>query len=368
MPKNIILCCDGTNNQFSGDQTNVIRTHKVARRSAGQVTYYQCGVGTMPEPWREGPISRSLSLVGGLAFGDGFEENVADAYRFLMSNYETGDKVFLFGFSRGAYTARAVAAMLHSVGLLHPGSENLIRYAESYWQKDFGPKSPGEEVCLDFKRTLARDCPIHFIGVWDTVGSVGFINKFNTFPYTFKNPSVTYVRHAVAIDERRSCFRQNLMLQAYANQDIKNVWFAGVHSDVGGGYPPNEAGLAKIAFEWMMKQARLCDLKIDETALEFELRGHGAAPDACARQHDSLRCGWKLVEWIPVRRYNWATGEHEWRLPLSQPRDVEWFAAKPEVFMHQSVIARLKGLNDYRPPNIPHTEAELKAKFRIEPY
>src|SRR5258706_6842839 len=104
--KNIIICCDGTNNQFSGDQTNVIRTHKVAKRTAGQVTYYDCGVGTMPEPWRSNWLSRLASLVAGLAFGQGFDDNIADAYRFLMANYETGDQVFLFGFSRGAFTAR----------------------------------------------------------------------------------------------------------------------------------------------------------------------------------------------------------------------------------------------------------------------
>jgi len=368
--KNIVICCDGTNNQFAGDQTNVIRTHKVARRAAGQLTYYNCGVGTMPEPWREGWISRMVSLVGGLAFGNGFEANIADAYRFLMANYEPGDKIYLFGFSRGAFTARAVAAMLHSVGLLHPGMENMIRYAQKYWKQDFGAESPGGKVCSDFKKSLARECPAHFIGVWDTVSSVGYINQFRTIPHTLRNPSVSHVRHAVAIGERRSCFRQNLMFTAYEKQDIKNVWFAGVHSDVGGGYPAAGAGLAKVAFEWMMREARAKDMQIDPEALQRELHQIGAPPDPCADQHESLKSFWKAVELIPMRRYNWDTKQKEWRWTFGQARNVKRDAAKPEVFLHQSVIDRLKGRNDYRPPNIPHSEEESRALFKnkIEPW
>jgi uncharacterized protein (DUF2235 family) len=366
MPKNIIICCDGTNNQFSGDQTNVIRCHKVARRTLDQLTYYDCGVGTMPEPWREGWFSRFLSIVGGLAFGNGFEENIANAYRFLMGNYTPGDKIFLFGFSRGAYTARALAAMLHSVGLLHSGMESMIRYGQRYWRKDFGPDSPGGKVCNDFKRSLAQQCPVHFVGVWDTVSSVGYINQFRTFPHTLKNPEITHVRHAVAIDERRSCFRQNLMFAADGKQDVKNVWFPGVHSDVGGGYPAPETGLAKIPFGWMMREALACGMDIDEQALQRELSELGSAPNSCADQHESLRSFWKPVELIPMLRYDWDSGKREWRLTLGQRRNVLRHAAKREVFLHQSTIDRLNGRTDYRPSNLPNTESELKANFKIE--
>src|ERR1043165_18221 len=193
MSKNIVICCDGTNNQFDGDHTNVIRTYKVARCSATQTTFYDCGVGTMPEPWQTTKLGKRWSMLKGLAFGSGLMENIEDAYCFLMANYEAGDKVFLFGFSRGAFTARALAGMLHSVGLLRPGAENLIRYAQRYWLKDFGPDSPGGKLCGEFKETLGRQCPIHFIGVWDTVGSVGLINQYRTFPYTAHNPSVAHV-------------------------------------------------------------------------------------------------------------------------------------------------------------------------------
>src|SRR6266542_183290 len=271
MPKNIVVCCDGTNNQFDGYHTNVIRTYKVARRNSEQITYYDPGVGTMPEPWEKTKIGKRLSMLNGLITGDGLFDNISDAYKFLIVNYEPGDNVYLFGFSRGAFTARAVAAMLRSIGLVYPATENLLSYAQNYWLKDYGPQSNGGKICTEFKTTLSRSCPVHFIGVWDTVGSVGFFNNFRTFPHTMRNPEVTHIRHAVSIDERRSTFRQNLMLPTPSTQDVKNVYFAGVHADVGGGYPPEESGLAKISFEWMMREAAGCGLDIDETAFDREL-------------------------------------------------------------------------------------------------
>src|SRR5688572_28304788 len=118
MPKNIVICCDGTDNQFDGDHTNVIRTYRVLRQCDGQTAFYDPGVGTMPEPWWNTQIGKRWAMLKGLAFGTGFLQNIEDAYRFLMTYYQPGDKIFLFGFSRGAYTVRALAGMIHSVGLL----------------------------------------------------------------------------------------------------------------------------------------------------------------------------------------------------------------------------------------------------------
>jgi len=367
MGKNIVICCDGTNNQFSGDHTNVIRTHRVSLRNAGQITYYDCGVGTMAVPWAEGKWAKRWSVVKGLAFGSGFLENIADTYQFLMTNYEAGDAVYLFGFSRGAFTVRALAGMLHSTGLLHAGTENLIRYAQEYWRQDFGPASPGGKICAEFKRTMARPCPVHFIGVWDTVSSVGMINRFKVFPYTARNPVVAHVRHAVAIDERRSCFRQNLMWPdaAAPAQDVKNVWFAGVHSDVGGGYPKAEAGLAKISFEWMMREARACGLQVDAAALNQELTNDGAAPDPLADRHESLKGLWRIVELIPVRRYVGGAKGHEWRWDYGRPRNIERNASEPTVALHHTVLERLKKRADYRPPNL-QPDPTFGGKLRIE--
>jgi uncharacterized protein (DUF2235 family) len=368
--KNIVLCCDGTNNQFDGDHTNVTRAYQVACHLGSQLTFYDPGVGTMPEPWQTTRLAKRWSVLKGLAFGSGFMRNIGDAYAFLMDTYEPGDQVFLFGFSRGAFTARAVAAMLHSVGLLLPGSKNLIPYAQRYWRddlrKDTGDDTPGAKVCAEFKQTMARECPVHFIGVWDTVSSVGLINLFQTFPWTYKNPIVSHVRHAVAIDERRSCFRQNLMMPAFAGQDVINVWFPGVHSDVGGGYPAQEAGLAKVAFEWMMREAGLCGMHIDASALKHQMHQAGASPDPCADRHESLKGGWRLVELIPVRRYNWTSGKNEWRWPLGSPRNIQRNAGEPHVRLHHSVITRLKGRNDYQPPNLPKDDPTLGGKLAIE--
>ncbi len=150
MAKNIILCCDGTSNQFAGDQTNVIRIYRCASNIHGlQVTFYDPGVGTMPAPGVQTGLAKRLSVLLGLAIGLGFTDNVRDAYCFLMEHYEEGDQVFLFGFSCGAFTARAVAGMLHAVGLLRPGTENLVPYAIRYWRNCYTTK--GYSVAVDFK-------------------------------------------------------------------------------------------------------------------------------------------------------------------------------------------------------------------------
>jgi uncharacterized protein (DUF2235 family) len=368
MSKNLVLCCDGTNNQFDGYHTNVIRTYKVACRHPGQLTYYNPGVGTMPKPWEKTKIAKRLSMLNGLMFGDGLFDNISDAYKFLILNYEPGDKVFLFGFSRGAYTARAVAALLYSVGLLHRDTECLLPYALSYWQSDFGPQSPGGQTCAEFKSTLARTCRVHFIGVWDTVSSVGVVNNFRSFPHTGHNPEVTHVRHAVSIDERRSTFRQNLM-SPVDHQDVKNVWFPGAHSDVGGGYPPGEAGLAKVAFDWMIREAVACSLEIDQTTLDRELRQVGEPPNPNGKLHRSLRGGWWIGELLPMKHFNWDDHRWHWRWLIgafNQPRDILRNAGKPFVSIHHSVLARMRQNSDYRPINISDDETTIRSKFQIE--
>src|SRR4051812_39013145 len=154
MSKNIVLCCDGTSNQFASDQTNVIKLYRCLLNIAGQqLTFYDPSVGTQPAPGLWFGFEKRVSVLLGLAIGLGFKGNIRDAYCFLMENYEPGDKVYLFGFSRGAFTARAVAGMIHAVGLLRPGTDNLIPYAMSYWRKSYTPE--GAKIAADFKRTLA---------------------------------------------------------------------------------------------------------------------------------------------------------------------------------------------------------------------
>jgi uncharacterized protein (DUF2235 family) len=371
--KNIIVCCDGTDNQFSGDHTNVIRAFKVADGLPGQACYYDPGVGTLPLSGFVTNLGERWSIIEGLAFGAGLIEDVQEAYEYLMAVYEPGDLIYLFGFSRGAFTVRALAGMINAVGLLYPDSNQLVPYATNYWRKHKGADSPGGKVCNEFKATLARDCPIHFVGVWDTVSSVGFANLFrniSSFPFTFRNPGVAHVRHAASIDERRCFFRQNLMGRSDPAQDVKNVWFAGVHSDVGGGYAPAESGLAKLAFEWMMVEALALGFTVDRgdlTAGYFHELGLGQPPDARGKLHRSLEGGWYVAEVLPMRRYSFHDQEYHMRLNLARPRDIEVSRTWPGVAVHQSVLDRMDAIPTYRPPNLPGSSAEVRAKYSIEP-
>jgi uncharacterized protein (DUF2235 family) len=220
-----------------------------------------------------------------------------------MRNFEPGDNVYVFGFSRGAYTARSLCGMLHAVGLLTLGNEGLTPYAIRMIKQrkiDF-------DVAFDFKRTFSRECKPHFVGVWDTVSSVGWVYNAVRFPFTAvtHNPDLAVVRHAISIDERRAFFRQNLFGKpADPKQDVKEVWFAGVHSDVGGSYPEAESQLSKIALRWMICEAELAGLAVDQTRKAEILGGKppNVAPDPNSKnQHESLHGLWWIAELCALR-------------------------------------------------------------------
>lgn len=371
--KNIIVCCDGTDNQFSGDHTNVIRAFKIAEGLPNQACYYDPGVGTLPLTGWVTKLGEWWSITEGLAFGAGLIADVQEAYGYLMKVYDPGDQIFLFGFSRGAFTVRSLAGMLNAVGLLFPDSDQLVPYATDYWKQCKGVDSTGAAVCAEFKATLARPCPVHFIGVWDTVSSVGFTNILfhnKSFPFTYRNPSVTHVRHAVSIDERRCFFRQNLMGRDYPGQDVKNVWFSGVHSDVGGGYPPDQSALSKLTFEWMMVEARNCGFKIDmgesPDSYAKEL-AHGQSPDPCGMQHESLQGAWWLAEVIPTGHFSVADEKYHWRMNLGSPRNIAIGRALPGLLIHESVLNRMDMVPGYRPRNLPDSSAGVRSLYQIEP-
>ena len=353
MSKNIIICCDGTNNQLEGDITNVVRLYQVVQKDAGQVAYYDPGVGTMADPVERSWLGKRWSMVEGLAFGAGLEEDVREACRYLMQTYEEGDKVFLFGFSRGAFTARVLAGMLHGVGLLHAGAENLLPYM---WRYYLAMKDEISEETKALRRSFTRECPVHFLGLWDTVGSVGMYGNNQAFPFTWKNDSVHIVRHAVSLDERRGGFRSNVFLQdetplpeLNGRWRVMNVWFPGVHSDVGGGYLfPLESGLAMVAFAWMLHEAKAAGLCVDDAKAGALLAA--CAPDPLGKKHESLECYWHLVECLPVRRYDFATKTKKWRWPWQNWR-VRTMVQKPII--HQSVLDRKAGDSTYCPNNFP---------------
>jgi uncharacterized protein (DUF2235 family) len=315
MPRNIVVCCDGTGNEYGQDNSNVIRLYQTLRRGPDQrVAYYHPGVGTMGAKNALTAFGKAWTKFRGLAFGYGLSENIADAYECLMHAYEPGDRLFIFGFSRGAYTARALCGMLRMFGLLSPGNEALIPYAIRLFKSNdsgllsrFRARPSKFMIAAGFKKTFCRECKPHFVGVWDTVSSVGWILdpiglKPGRLPYTFDLDEVSIVRHAVAIDERRAFFRQNLVREQ-SGRDVKQVWFAGVHSDVGGGYPEGESGLSKISLRWMLQEATRAGLVVDD-AMAARLLGEDPAqakPRANAILHNSLTPVWWLGEFWPKR-------------------------------------------------------------------
>ena len=276
--KNIVVLCDGTGNQVSVySHTNLVRLarrlDKTTGESGRQIVFYDPGLGTEGAPGALTLTGKAITKILGLAFGYGLSKNLADAYAFLMQNYEPGDRIYIFGFSRGAYTARALAGLLGRIGLLDRGCENLIRYAIKYYHKrdghqlnffkqrfsrtyalKWGAVVPEIDDAHLADRSSKGVIPVHFLGVWDTVKSIGFLRPHFTLPDTDWLPNMINGRHAVAIDEKRSQYqpvlwdsdtndshdtqkdRRKVNRQTCLHQDIETKWFSGVHADVGGGY------------------------------------------------------------------------------------------------------------------------------------
>ncbi|MDW7692049.1 DUF2235 domain-containing protein [Flammeovirgaceae bacterium SG7u.111] len=286
MGKNIVVCYDGTGNEYGKNNTNVVKTFESIIRDKEQIGFYDPGVGTFSVLGRN--LGKKVGIILGQAFGSGLQQNIEDGYEYLMNRYEPGDKLYIFGFSRGAFTARALAGMLHKFGLLQKGSKNLIPYvSKMYNEKRFG-------VANDFKKGFCNECKPHFVGVWDTVGSLGSIHS-KTFYDAKLNPDVTYGYHAISIDEKRSKFPVSLwdeLAREQAYQTIEQAWFAGVHSDVGGWY--TETGLSDIALGWMMDKAQAAGLKLKD-GWEKKLK-----QDCHCKSHESREGFWKV--WKAVMR------------------------------------------------------------------
>jgi uncharacterized protein (DUF2235 family) len=333
--KNIVICCDGTGNEFDGDRnSNVVKLYSTLIINDSQVGYYHPGVGTMGAPTARNWLEKEWTRALGLAFGAGLKANIGDAYRYLMDVYAEGDRVYLFGFSRGAYTVRALAGMLHMFGLLCPGNDGLIPYIIRMFSKKIGTDrimKKNLEVSDYFKATCSRKCPVHFVGVWDTVTSVGWITDPLVVPFGARNPEMQIGRHAVSIHERRCYFRQNLWGAPFPNQDIKQVWFTGVHSDVGGSYPESESGLSKVTLEWMLHVAAVAGLCVDPFKAKEVLGSIPPAepwmppyvkPNPNADKHESLRRAWWILEFLPHRHVDMSSGTPvvRWRIPFGAAR------------------------------------------------
>lgn len=355
MLRNIVVCCDGTANQFAVDRTNVVKLfYTLEHGTAAQMTYYHPGVGTMEAVGAVTKVGRKVTKLLGLATGYGLETDIRDAYIFLMRTFEPGDRVYLFGFSRGAYTVRAVAALLHMYGLIRPGNEPQVPYAIRLMMAITKLREQGnEKQKLDEYFQLAQDfkdhfsittCVPHFVGIWDTVSSVGWIENPLRLPYTDNPPNIAIGRHAIAIDERRAFFRTNLWHPKPGGgpADVKQVWFAGVHCDVGGGYPEQQSGLSKLALEWMLREATANGLLVSQGRVDRMLGLAGspplAKPDPDGKMHKSLKGAWHLAEFIRKRHFNWKTRTEGKRMNLYRRRTI------PDgALIHHSVFARDKG-------------------------
>jgi uncharacterized protein (DUF2235 family) len=297
MGKKIVICCDGTGNSFDhvDEDSNVAKLYSSLKINKDQIGYYHPGVGTMGSPNSRNRVEKEWSRIKGLAFGAGLLDNVGDAYRFLMDTYVDGDEIYLFGFSRGAFTARALASLIHVFGLLCAGNQGMIPYILNLYAKRSREAKhkhrtfPSDEP-FKWQFSHAEEVRIKFCGLWDTVSSYGWVYDPIELPFLGSNPIIDTGRHAISIDERRCFYRDNLWGDPSSTQDFRQVWFSGVHSDVGGSYKEHTSGLSKIALEWMFVQAAEADLHLLEVKAgspQQGCRNGGGVPD---RDQGADRC------------------------------------------------------------------------------
>lgn len=281
MPKRLVVCCDGTWNVPDKMDRGMVCPSNVAKTALAvprlapdgtrQLIYYGAGVGT-------GKWDR---IRGGL-FGWGLSSHVLDAYRFIVEQFEDGDELYLFGFSRGAFTARSMAGLIGNCGVLRREYIGKIDAAYKLYRRRDDASHPRAIEAELFRKSFSWEPTITFLGVWDTVGALGipggipwlpvtwlqFLNRPWSFHDTKLSRRVEHAYHAVAIDEHRPQFAPTLWEQQEGgeqfgiNQQMEQVWFSGVHSNIGGGY--QDSGLSDIAFLWMKQKAEACGLAFQD--------------------------------------------------------------------------------------------------------
>ncbi|WP_192458224.1 DUF2235 domain-containing protein [Musicola keenii] len=270
--KNIIISFDGTwnipdikSNMEDSTSTNVFKLHQAIETAAAttiaQVKWYDTGVGTQ---WYD-------RFSGGI-FGVGLSANIIQGYTALMDNYESGDRLFILGFSRGAYSARSLVGLIRNSGLLKKENKNRVNEAyQLYRNRDKGADT---EYAQLFRNTYSTEVDIHFLGVWDTVGALGiplesfgwFNREFYHFHDTELSGIVRHAYHAIAIDEHRENYDCTLWdPKQKPNQTVEQVWFPGAHANIGGGYADNN--LSDITLLWMASKASACGLVLDMSLL-----------------------------------------------------------------------------------------------------
>ncbi|KAL0960512.1 hypothetical protein HGRIS_005550 [Hohenbuehelia grisea] len=329
--RNLVVCIDGTSNQFSRKNTNVVELYSNLVKSTTQLTYYNSGIGTYADPacFSVARVFQKIDHTIDIMIAWNFKRIVLSAYQWLSENYQEGDRIFLFGFSRGAYQVRVIAGMIKLVGLLHKGNNDQIAFAYQLYisitdrtnrsGKDMGNES--RLLCAHFQSTFC--CPnvtVHFVGAWDTVSSIGVVRGRSLPETTTGMEHVCLFRHALALDERRVKF-----LPEYANGglgvapqgkssqgNVKEVWFPGSHSNIGGGIDDNiNLNQFGPALRWMTYEAITYGLEVkayssphlESTALSgvHEATSNtNSAHRKVGRKHNS-------ASWIKSRLPSWIT-------------------------------------------------------------
>ncbi|MCX6251016.1 MAG: DUF2235 domain-containing protein [Bacteroidetes bacterium] len=336
--KRISIFCDGTWNTPDKEedgkycQTNVVKMANALRPVSldgkEQLLYYDTGIGT-DGSW--------LDKVFDGATGTGISEKILQAYRFIINNYEKGDELFFFGFSRGAFTVRSLSGLIRNSGILKVENSDKVARAYAIYRSRRTQYHPREIESTLFRKTYAVEetTRIKFIGVWDTVGALGnplflngIVSRRNQFHDTDLSSRVSNAYHALAIDEKRKDFQATLWHQQPDSKDqvLEQVWFSGVHSDVGGGYPENQTGLSDNALQWMLEKAENLNLNFDKITMK---------PYSMASMHESYKGFYKL--------------QPKHFRPIGQ---VDLEKGNTNEFIDPSVVERFKNDNTYRPKNL----------------
>lgn len=334
--KRIVICCDGTWNrpdQVHDGKVCASNVTKVARciastdsKGTKQVVFYDKGVGT----------GRFDRLLGG-AFGYGTKRKILDVYRFLMATYEPGDELFFLGFSRGAYTVRSSFGLIRNSGLLKREFAHKLEDAYALYRRRDDASHPDAVESELFRRTYSWEPRAKFIGVWDTVGELGLpvggILKFINKPWKFHDMTlssrVDNAFQALAIDERRKPFRPSVWQRSpKANgQVLEQIWFAGVHSNVGGSYP--QTGLSDITLLWMIAKIGACGIAMDLNCVNAK---DTPRPDVFGKLCNSQTVWYKLA------------GLGDYVRPMGQ---------KSKESAASTAVDRMnKSESDYHPPNL----------------
>lgn len=330
MAGRIVVCADGTWNRPEEDvetdtPTNVLRMARAIRpfddNGQPQQVFYDWGVG-----------SYSSKISGGVT-GRGIHKNIKDAYRYIIQNYEPGAEIFLFGFSRGAYTIRSLCGLINNCGILKRPDAALIEQAFDHYKKVSDKWAPKGRTAVRFRDRYAHPLrEIAFVGAWDTVGALGIpfsllglFDRTDEFYDTKIGSNVRIARHALAIDERREDFEPTLW-QPREGLDLEQVWFAGVHGDIGGGYEPDKQGriTSDFALAWMTAEAMAAGLSV-ESHLPESLNA-----SVKASVHRSVR--------------------HIYRFRGKEPRPLERPGRPTRI--HHSVKERWEADPEYRPENL----------------